>query len=269
MGRCRDKATTYLASHGYNVIRHPASDIKPLELIGIQKGTTERLGEIDDLINNPNATLPKPDEDIPAADLQTVSSSKLNIKIGAEILGAFVGAMNGTLGVSTGYTNATRIQFEFTDVTKDRIRPSLVGQFMKGGELDEAHPTFKPYVVGQGQLYVITETVKSQSFSVQYERGNNVGAAVDLPLLQDLLGAEIQVSTQRDKKYVISYRGQAAVVFGFRCFELGVLDGDLVMFSSQPGAVALSNVLGPDGLPVEDDHAALLTDPEYPLLVFG
>jgi hypothetical protein len=103
---CVDKATTYLAAVGYNVVRHPSADIKVLELVGTLRGAAERVGMLDKVVLDPGGTLPTPEMDIPAADVGSVETSKLSAAIGASLFGAVVGAMGGNLGVRLNYTNA-------------------------------------------------------------------------------------------------------------------------------------------------------------------
>jgi hypothetical protein len=140
---------------------------------------------------------------------------------------------------------------------------------LRDGELDAGHPTFNVYVVGSGRLYVITETLKASSFTVRYERPKNIGANVDAKALKGALAdANVDISFDKDAKHVVSYSLGTPLVFGFKCYELCIQDGSLVMISAKPGGVALATVLDANGSPV-DNHARLLTDPDLPLLEFG
>jgi hypothetical protein len=79
MGICRDKATTYLARFGYNVVRHPRIGVRPLMLVGRQRRSTELLGSLE------------PDQ--VAAGISGQETSKLDAAIGVHVLGNILGAM--------------------------------------------------------------------------------------------------------------------------------------------------------------------------------
>jgi hypothetical protein len=240
VGLCNDKSTTYLKSLGYNVVRHPREGIGPLDLIGRQGKTTAWLGSIDKLITRASGASPTPDRDLAATDINGQQSSKLKLGVGANVLGSIIGAMGGNLGVDTSYTNARTISFQFHDVLSDRVAPLAVGDYLRDGDVDADNPILQEYVLGNGELFTVIETVKAKSLSVKYEREDGVNAAVDVPVIQGIVGANVEVSTHASSTGTVTYKGQKQLVFGFRCFAVGVLDGDLRLTTSKAGAVPLA-----------------------------
>ena len=240
MGICRDQSTTYLQRLGYNVVRHPQEGISPLHLIGRQRGTTHYLGSLHQLITNPSGPLPPTQTDLAAADVNGKRSSKLKLAIGADILGSIIGAMGGTLGVETSYTNARTVEFVFSDVLKDSAMPLDVGNYLRDGDIDAGNKILSQYVLGNGQLYVILETIKCRKITVNYEINDGVGAKVEVPVIQGVIGGNIEVKTDQNSASTVTYVGKTALTFGFRCFEVGVEDGDLTLMAAKPGAVPLA-----------------------------
>ena len=51
---CNDKSMTALAGLGYNVVRHPSANFRPMLLIGKQSGEFLQLGSLNQLITKPN-----------------------------------------------------------------------------------------------------------------------------------------------------------------------------------------------------------------------
>jgi hypothetical protein len=240
VGICNDQSTTYLKRLGYNVVRHPREGIAPLDLIGKQNGETRWLGKIDKLITQPPATKPAPKKDLVAAGINGQQSSKLKIGVGANVLGTIVGAMGGNLGATISYTNARKLTFAFKDVLTDVIAPLDVGNYLRDGDVDAGNDVLAEYVLGNGELFVITEIVKSKSFGVIYEREDGVAASVDVPEIQGLVGGAVKLETASGSTSTVTYTGQTRLVFGFRCFEVGVLDGDLRLTTSEAGATPLA-----------------------------
>jgi hypothetical protein len=240
MGICKDESTTYLKRLGYNVVRQPQEDIRPLNLIGMQGGSNNYLGSLDKLITNAPGPLPTVQQDLAAADVNGQKSSQLELGIGANILGAVIGAMGGNLGIDTSYTNARQVEFRFTDVLKDRVTPIDVGNYLRDGNVDAGNPVLNEYVLGNGRLFVIIETIKTKKLSVSYQRDTNVAAKVDVPVLQDLVGGNVAIQVGGAAKSTVTYEGSTYLTFGFRCYEVGVQGGGLWVMASGPGAVPLS-----------------------------
>ena len=239
MGLCKDEATTYLKGLGYNVIRVPQQGIEPLQLIGRQKGMIAILGPLNLLVNNPPAELPVITRDQLATDINGRSSSRFSIGLGANILGNIIGAMGGNLGVNVNYTNAKSIQLIFQDVLADSTVPLEVGNYLSACDVDARNLILKEYVLGNGELYLITKTIKSDKIVVTYEQEGGTGAKVDVPVLQEIVGGNVSVNTARGVASTINYKGKEKLPFGFQCFEVGVLNGDLSLVGLKAGNMFL------------------------------
>ena len=246
MGLCTDSSVTFLRNLGYNVVRHPNAALKPLDLVGVQDKESNYLGPLDLLISNPPATAPAVTMDVVAANINGQLSSKLSIDLGANILGSVIGALGGgNLGASVTYTNARTIQFQYTDVLNDQVVPLQVGNYLRDGRVDSGNLILKQYVLGNGDLYLITKTAKSKKFSVAFEMNNGAAAKVDVPLIQSIAGGSVNVTVDAQRKHVVSFEGAQPLVFGFQCFQVGVTEGNLSLTAIQAGGVvAAAGVAG-------------------------
>jgi hypothetical protein len=234
---CSDKSMKALAGLGYNVVRHPSANFRPLILIGNQKGEFLQLGSLNQLITNAPGPLPPITTGEPGTGIQGQSSSKLDLGIGANILGNIIGAMGGNLGVNVSYTDARQIEFKYTDVTLDSVVPLDVGNYLRDGEVDAGNLILQQYVLGNGELFIVTKVAKSKKFSVSYEKKNALGAKVDVPSLEALAGANVKVAVDSQKSSVISFDGTTPLGFAFQCMQVGVVDGVLSLTSVKAGAV--------------------------------
>lgn len=239
MGICKDRATTYLKRLGYNAVRHPQAGIHPLQLIGQQRGGVALLGPLDRLITNPPGPLPKITTDQRAADLSGQSSSTLSLAIGLNVLGNFIGAMGGNLGLKSEYKQAHSIQFEFHDVLVDSVVPLEVGDYLRLGEVDEGNLVLEQYVLGNGNLYLITKTVKTSQFTVKAFSQDGQALEVDIPVIEQVVGGDIKVKSESSQSSTVTYEGPEYLVFGFQAFVVGVYDGYLTVVSAEPGSVAM------------------------------
>jgi hypothetical protein len=237
---CRDQSTDFLRNQGYNVVRHPNSRIRPMDLIGIQRGESLHLGHLNQLIGESAEGLPAVEENVESAEISGQSSSKMSIAIGANVLGSLIGAMGGTLGVKTTYTDARRVEFTFTDVFNDLVVPLAVGDYLREADVDAGNLILQQYILGHGSLYLITKTAKSRKFSVKYERKNGTIAEIDVKALPQLTGGNVTVDSSQAAEGVVSFSGANPLVFGFQCFRVGVADGELTLTSVRAGNVALA-----------------------------
>ncbi|MBX3190079.1 MAG: hypothetical protein KF819_23840 [Labilithrix sp.] len=241
MGLCTDDATTYLKRLGYNVVRHPREGVNPLDLVGRQNGETRYLGSLDQLIKRPPETaLPPVKTDEVAGDVQGQASSKLNFAIGVNLLQSVLSALGGNAGINVGYKGAKTVQFVFDNVLTDSVRPLDLGDYLKAGEVDDANLILQQYVLGNGRLFVVTRTVKTNKFTVKAESSSGTEAALDVPAIQKIVSGNVKVTAAAEKSGTVSYEGDKKLVFGFECFEVGVAGGTLSLMSSKSGAVALS-----------------------------
>ena len=239
MGICNDDATTYLRRLGYNVVRHPREGIAPLDLIGVQGGETRYLGGLGQLLVAAGK-LPEIKRDEVAADVQGKSSSKLSAAIGVSLLKTVTAALGGNVGVNSGYHRAKTLQFVFTKVLSDSVKPLEIGDFLRAGEVDVGNLLLEQYVLGNGRLYVISRVIKTNHFTIQAERGSGTAAELDVPAVKGVASGSLKIDVSAAATGVVSYDGDKQLVFGFECFEVGVVDGVLSLTSARSGSVALA-----------------------------
>lgn len=234
---CSDKSITALARLGYNVVRHPSANFRPLLLIGKQNGEFQQLGSLDQLITNPPGPLPEITTGEKGTGISGESSSKLDLGIGANILGSLIGAMGGNLGIDVSYTDARRVEFKYTDVTLNSVVPLDVGAYLRDGTVDAGNLILQQYVLGNGELFIVTKVARSNKFTISYERKNSTGAKVDVPALQALASTNVKVSTDAQSSSIITFEGSTTLGFAFQAVQVGVVDGELSLTSVKAGAV--------------------------------
>jgi hypothetical protein len=249
MGWCSDDATTFLKDLGYNVVRHPREGIRPLDLIGRQNDAVDYLGPLNLLVSKPHGPLPRIHPDAEGAKIQGKASSRLKFSLGVDVLGAVIGSFGGNLGAGGSFTNARTVQFVFENVKSDHVVPLEVGNYLRDGDVDAGNLIVREYVMGRGKLFLITRTVKSDKFTAVFERSSEVGAKVDVSALQGVASGNVKVEADAKRGHVISFAGNRDLTFGFKCYEVGVLNGELSLIAGKQGAIALSAEKEPDKVP--------------------
>ena len=249
MGLCSDKSNAYLRDVGYNVVRLPRDFLPPLSLLARQGDTVEYIGSLDRLITpKPGQPLPAIATDQTAANINGKSTSSLKLSLGLSILNGLIAGLGGSkIGASAGYTNARSVTFEFNNVTFDAVSALEVGHYLRDGDVDEDNPVLAQYVLGNGKLYVVTERLRASEITTTFEVNSGVAASVDVPVIANQVGGNVKVETASGRSNAVKFKGDKPLTFGFKCFQVGVKDGVITMFSVKPGSVAASVEDEPDG----------------------
>jgi hypothetical protein len=104
---CNDPIVGYLKAVGYNVIRLPRRDFKPLQILTRQGKDLVNLGDLTTvLVAGANAQNPVIKVDEPTTTISGKTTNKLSLGVGLSILGSFLGAMGGA---SSGWKPSTTV----------------------------------------------------------------------------------------------------------------------------------------------------------------
>lgn len=256
---CRDRFINYLKEYGYNVVRLPKSDVRPLQILTRQGRDMDRLGDlITVLVPGENVALPKVSENAHAANISGQRTSDLSLGIGLSILGSIIGAMGGsTLGLDAKYKEARSIMFEFHGVLEDRVEVAELDMFL--GDADVS--PFSRHVADlleADQVYVTTATIKSTKFTVEAKSSSGTALEVDVPMVQQVVGANVAVSTNPNAASKITYEGKVPLVFGFQAWRLFYYDG---RYHTSEYAGNLGGMRGVDKVPRYGDQRLTTESP--------
>jgi hypothetical protein len=237
---CNDPFITYLKTFGYNTIRLPKADFRPLQLLARQGKDLDRLGDLATVLQTGNnIPLPPISTDVRAANISGQRTSDLSIGLGLSILGSVLGAMGGSkLGLDVAYKQARSVAFEFQDVLEDRIEVAKLDQFLADADVNP----FSRHVaqlLEADDLYVTTAAIKSTKFTVAAKQSNGAALEVSVPVIQEIVGGNVKVSGQSEVTSQITYEGAIPLVFGFQAVQLFYDQGQYSRFKPLPtGGIA-------------------------------
>lgn len=244
---CNDPFLTYLKSFGYNMIRLPKADVKPLQVLARQGNDLNRLGDLAMLlVAGSNIPLPSVSENTRAANISGQRTSDLSIGVGLSIMASIIGAMGGSkLGLDTKYQQAKTAAFEFQDVYEDKIEIVRLDQYLADADVSP----FSRYVVElleADELFVTTATIKSTKFTVEAKQSNGAALDVSVPEIQNIVGGNVKVSGAATVTSKVTYESSVPLVFGFQAVRLFYDQGRYTAFeplaAGAVGMKALSQV---------------------------
>jgi len=221
MALCTDKSLTYLNGLGYNVVRLPRKGIDPLDVLGREGRSIERLGRLDQLWTS-KKTFPTIGVPQPSAHINGQQTSEMSASIGLKLLSGVLKAIGANVPeVSFAYNNAKSLQFTFGNVTTRSVAPLEIGKFLSEGDIYSANPFVEHYFHDDDtDVFVITEVLESDQITVsaKAEAGGQISA--DIPAIQSAVGANVSVSAKGGTSSDLTYSGKDSVTFGFKAFAI-------------------------------------------------
>jgi hypothetical protein len=184
--------------------------------------------------------VPPISKDVHAADIKGSIKTTLSLGLGLTLLGNFLKAFGaGGVGLDLAYQRARTVTFEFTDLLSDTINPIQLDQFLSTAreDLNSRHLTD---LLEADAVYCVTSTLKSNSFTVDAKSDSGAKVALDAPSIQQMVGAEVKVTADRNSTSKIGYQGKEQLVFGFQAVQLFFAQGKYTAFEqAQAGDVVL------------------------------
>lgn len=265
MGR-PDPLLNTLKDFGYNVVRLPRTNIRPLQLFEKQDNDLVFLGDIGKLfIEGKKAPLPEISPDELAGFINGQRTRDLSLNVGLSLLRGIIGSLGGsTLGLDVGYKNASALSFEFNDVKLNQIDRLDLSRFLNAAKIDTAvGPPAK--LVEADKIYVITSIIKSTKFTAEAKKSDGTSVAVDVPVIQQALSGNVGVKTEGASQSRVTYEGQVPLVFGFQAIRLIYKDGTFTeAVPVRTGSVAAKDQVDvePELLRTESAFTPIYIDPD-------
>lgn len=262
MIKCNDQSMRYLKSFGYNVVRLPRADIRPLQILMKNGSSLEPLGDLAALlVAGMHKPLPNVYANVKTASISGQRTSDLSLDVGLDILGNIIGAMGGgRIGLKSQYSNARTIAFEFHDVLTDSVQIVELDQFLTDSGTDPFSTHLKS-LLESDNIYIITSTIKSNELSVEASKRNKTSVDVDVSAIKEILGPNIKVNANADRSSTMSFTGEEDLIFGFKAIKLVYEDGRYASFDTVDGGVVAVAV--PDDIvPVKKEYKWLQTGEE-------
>ncbi|MGA9998168.1 MAG: hypothetical protein WBP93_22335 [Pyrinomonadaceae bacterium] len=263
----KDPVLSLLKDFGYNVVRLPRTNIRPLQLFEKQGNDLVFLGEMPKLFKaGADAPLPAIGPDDQAGFINGQRSRDLNISVGLSILSGIISALGGgTLGLNAGYKKASTLSFVFDDVKVNQIDRLDLSKFLTAAQIDESvGPPAK--LVEADKLYVVTSTIKSNKFTTEAKKSDGTSVGVDVPVIQNAMSGKVEVKTEGSSQSKVTYEGNIPLVFGFQAirlvFENGRFTQAVPVAPTETGMRAIAHGEEPEMLETESPFTSVFIEPD-------
>jgi hypothetical protein len=259
---CQDKSVGQLNEKGYNVVRLPRENINPLQVVAKSNGELEILGDIADFVIEDRPAPPAINSGQQVATITGMESDKFEMKTGLSLLQrllSYLGA--GTVELKATFSMADSIQFIYQNVLTDNIYPRRIEKYLTAVTPDLSSRLLEN-LNDEGELFIITDTLKSNSFGVMASRADNHNVDVNISALKDLLSANFNIQVSKTAQNALTFEGKKSPCFGFKVIGLWVeVAGGKATFRVNPPA-------GPIG-PLRFVPSGLISPKEATPVLFG
>jgi hypothetical protein len=223
---CKDPSLTAIQSKGYNVVRLPRVDMAPTQLLVSRDKKLQRLGDLLSVfvpaVGGPPPPAIKPDA--PGPNIGGTKSAELQLDIGLNVLGGLISALGGSaIGVNFAYSRASSVQFEFGSTLESSAEIAQIDMFLASAAINPFARAVAE-MLADDIVYVVTSTLKSSTISVVARDAQNRALGLDVPVIQNAVGANMTVTALTADASVVTYQGAVPLVFGFQAVRL-VFDG--------------------------------------------
>ncbi len=216
-----DPFLNLLRDAGFLPLRMPREDVAPLTLVSRNGKELTLLGKLREALVETAAPEPELQRDIgTASSVQQTQTSKIQRGVGISILGNILKGLTGkACDIQAGFERASTIAMEFGGVGIDRIDIVKLDRYLAEASI---HPSSR-YVrelLMKGDCGVITAVMRCRRYLVTAHREDGSRMALDLPVLQKAVGAQVKVSAVSEDSSKVVYEGPAALAFGVQAVRL-------------------------------------------------
>ncbi|MCB9304812.1 MAG: hypothetical protein H6566_29640 [Lewinellaceae bacterium] len=207
-----------LKGYGFGFVKTPRANIELLRLLAKDAdGNLNPIGFLSDLFIQ--YSLPYPDEelDMPIPnELGGLKSTETSASMGLKILGGY---FKNPIGLDTAFGKADKIVFSFLDAKTDSVNLIQLDEFINDAQVNSRARTFKERLEND-EIFIITDTLKSPSFSVELLDSNNAKVDLNTPEVEKIIEGNTNFQRTKDRVGHFSYVGNEDLVFGVRAVRL-------------------------------------------------
>jgi len=156
-------------------------------------------------------------------------AANLDLGVGLKLLANALSGMGAAIGLPSlgiAYNRARSVKFEIPNVTAVVVDPFAIGTYLSAGTLDLSNPFVQRYFGSdETDEYIISEVLKSDSVTVTAKSEDDTDVKLDIPALQSLLGANVQLTASGTSEGQFVYTGKIPVTFGFKLYQVYYQNG--------------------------------------------
>ena len=222
-----------LRQMGYTMLSMPSTEITPLLLlVKTSAGEVGNLNAgIEDLFEPVNRALPVISEDIPLPSaISGTETVDLKIDSNLSLLKALTKIFSSNASAQFSLEQKKNVKFKLNNPKKNYVNIIKLDSFIQDARINTSAKSILERLKNS-DLYVITEVVKTKSFSFEDEADSKTSAGIELPL-KNIAEAKTDVDVKKDKARLIDYEGTDYQAIAIKAYQ--ILYDKSSLFSDRP-----------------------------------
>jgi uncharacterized protein Veg len=222
MGLFSNRVKPFLPDRDYLALALPTSDMDLLWVLTREGGNVRRFGALADVLTAPTA----PGEELVRRDAVVVDmtgeanrSAKLGLTL--SVVNTIITALGGTAGLSLSGTGASKVIYTYTDVVADAVNIAKLDGWLNGADLSQTAPRIADLLVAE-KIYVVLGALKASGITVSLLDNADHEVSVDVPTIQQLVGANVTVDAASGRSNTITFHGGQALTVAAKVAQLKV-----------------------------------------------
>ncbi|CAH0357287.1 hypothetical protein SPH9361_04936 [Sphingobium sp. CECT 9361] len=202
---CSSAQRDYLKPFGYGTLALPKASTQPLLMLAKRGDRLTPIGPLGGTLVPGAVPLPAAARG-PVASITGAQSKSLDASLALDVLGSAIGALAGSsLGLKAAYKSASTVEFEFGEVNENRVDFNALDSFLAAASPLPAIGPALQKMLENDEVFVITATVDAKSITVKGKKSDGTDLGLDVPVVQQLVGAKVSVGSTGAQSSVLTY----------------------------------------------------------------
>ncbi len=162
----------------------------------------------------------------PVADASGASARSAKAGIGLGVVAGIVQALGADAHVDLSVSRGHTVEYSYVDVTADRVDVATLDTWLARCDLDPRQRNAAQLLVAE-RLYVVVAVLKANGLRVSVLDEQSHEVALDVPALQQVVGAKVSVSGSSSRAGTVTFQGATALAVAAKAAQLSVDDNGL------------------------------------------
>ncbi len=206
---------------GYTSLTIPAENVKPFTLLSkTAKGVVGNLNDtLDQLWEPVNRGVPAVSDDVDMVE-ELSGFDNLDLKVAGNFnfLQALTKLFSSNLLAAIKLDRTSEIKFKLANPKINNVSIIRLDAFLQEAKLAYSSELLLK-TIENNELYVVTEIIKANSFSLEKESNSETGGEIEVPL-KDIVNLDANVTVKKGKNTLINYNGNKYLTFGFKAYKI-------------------------------------------------
>lgn len=220
MGLLSRGATSFLPDRDYLPLAMPTTAMDVLWVLTRQGGVLRRFGRLPDVLAS-EETLPEDlvSEDAVVASARGAGNRTVKAGLSVGIANALVAALGAKAEADLSATGARSVEFAYVDVSADDVNLIRLDGWLHGADLASPTTRIAELLVAE-KLYLVVGVLRAKGLLVKMSNQTGAGVTLDIPALQEIVGASVSVTAAGERSSEVVFRGADPLVIAAKVAQL-------------------------------------------------